>query len=187
MENPSEEQRFSANVQCLTELVHELTSICWDAGVKQINPILISLAGGYLSGIDKVQLIETFINNTENDEKHYWDEIKNRNEKFFIEHTNEVFGKLPVEQGNIDAFKMLFTAVDADGESIISDDDKTAVWDMFGSLIKICIKYVHRVRDCYLFEKEGRMVPRYRYNKFPAIKVREHAKKWDIDLEIPKV
>ena len=31
------------------------------------------------------------------------------------------------------------------------------------------------------------MVPRYRYNRFPEIKVREHAKKWDIELFIPKV
>lgn len=180
--NLTEEERFSTNVKGLTDLVHELTSLCWDSGNKQVNPILINLAGAYLSSLDKVELIETFINHTH---EVCWEEIRNRNENFFIEHTNEIFGKLPVEQGNIDAFKMLFTAKDKHGEAVISGEDRNAVWDIFGSLVKICIKYVHRVRECYLFEKDGKMVPRYRYNRFPEIKVREHAKKWDIELHIP--
>jgi len=184
MDNPSEEDRFIANVKVLTDLVHELTSMCWDAGHKKVNPILINLAGAYLSGLDKNELIETFINHTH---AVCWEEIRNRNENFFIEHTNEIFGQLPVEQGNIDAFKMLFTSKDENGDSVISEDDKEAVWDMFSSLVKICIKYVHRVRECYLVEKDGKMVPRYRYNRFPEIKVREHAKKWDIELYIPTV
>ena len=181
---PSEEERFITNVKCLTELVHELTSMCWDAGHRQINPLLINLAGAYISGLNKTELVETFISHTH---EICWEEIRNRNENFFIEHTREIFGKLPVEQGNIDAFKMLFTAKDEHGESVISPDDKIAVWDFFGTLVKICIKYVHRVRECYLFDKEGKMVPRYKYNRFPEIKVREHAKKWDIELFIPKV
>ena len=184
MDIPTEEERFIANVECLTDLVHELTSMCWDAGHKQVNPMLIQLAGAYVKNLNKTELIETFIDHTH---EICWEEIRNQNENFFIEHTNEIFGKLPVEKGNIDAFKMLFTSKDADGNSVISDDDKQAVWDMFASLVKICIKYVHRVRECHLIEKDDKMVPRYRYNRFPAIKVREHAKKWDIELQIPSV
>ncbi len=184
MSQPSEEERFSANVKGLTDLVHELTSMCWDAGNKQINPTLIVLAGAYLSSFNKIELTETFIEHTH---EICWEEIRNRNEIFFIEHSEQIFGKLPVGQGNIDAFKILFTAKDSNGESIISDDDKDAIWDHFGTLVKICIKYVHKVRDCYLFEKDNKFVPRYRYNRFPSIKVRDHAKKWDIELFIPKV
>jgi hypothetical protein len=186
MEVVAEEDRFMANVKGLTDLVHELTTTCWDAGIKQINPALINLAGAYLSSFDKVDLIETFIEHTY---EVCWDQILKRNEEFFIKHSDSVFGKLPVGKGNIDAFKMLFTSVDKKGEPIIIQDDRDAVWDIFGSLVKICIKYIHRVRDCYLFEnpETGKIAPRYRFDKFPKIKVLEHAKKWNIDLQIPKI
>ena len=181
--NPNEEERFSINTNDLSDLVHELTSKCWDSGHKEIQPMLITLAQGYLNTLDKTLLMETFVTHSHM----FWEEIRVRNENFFVEHSGEIFGKLPVEQGNIDAFKMLFTSKDAKGQSLIEEEDKDAIWEMFGSLVKICVKYIHRVRDCHLVEKEGKMVPRYRYNKFPEIKVREHAKKWDINLEIPKV
>lgn len=186
MSQANEEERFSANIKSLTDLVHELTSMCWDAGNKQINPTLIMLAGAYLSSFNKVELIEIFIENTH---EICWEKIRNRNENFFIEHSEQIFGKLPISQGNIDAFKILFTAKDQKGESIISDEDKDAIWDHFGTLVKICIKYVHRVRECYLFEdkEKNKFLPKYRHNRFPQIKVREHAKKWDIELFIPKV
>ena len=61
MNGPSEEERFSANSNDLSSLVHELTSKCWDAGHKEINPLLITLAQGYLNSLNKTVLIETFI------------------------------------------------------------------------------------------------------------------------------
>ena len=93
---------------------------------------------------------------------------------------------MPVAKGNIDAFKMLFTSKDQDGEDMICQDDRDAIWDMFDSLVKICIKYVHRERKCELVEKDDRMVPRYTVNFMAEIKVRSHAKKWNIELEIPQ-
>ena len=184
MDTPPEEERFSANSNDLSNLVHELTTKCWEEGHKEINPILINLAQAYLNSLDKVLLIETFINHSHD----FWEEIRLKNENFFISHSGEIFGKLPVDQGNIDAFKMLFTSKDKNGEDLIEEEDREAIWEIFGSLVKICIKYVHRVRDCYLEEKEdGKMAPRYRYNKFPKIKVREHARKWGVELIIPKV
>jgi len=181
--NPSEEERFSINTNDLSDLVHELTSKCWDNGHKEIQPILINLAQGYLNSLDKTLLMETFITHSHM----YWEEIRLRNENFFVEHSGEIFGQLPVEQGNIDAFKMLFTSKDVKGNPLIEEEDRDAIWEMFGSLVKICVKYIHRVRDCHLVEKDDKMVPRYRHNKFPMIKVREHARKWDINLEIPRV
>lgn len=181
--NPSEEERFSTNSNDLSDLVHELTSKCWDNGHREIQPLLINLAQAYLNSLDKTVLMETFITHSHN----FWEEVRLRNENFFVEHSGEIFGKLPVEQGNIDAFKMLFTSKDANGGPLIEEEDRDAIWEMFGSLVKICVKYIHRVRDCHLVEKDGKMVPRYRHNKFPEIKVREHARNWDIELNIPKV
>ena len=182
MSMPLEEERFKANVLDLSDLIHELASQCWDEGVKDLNPMLLMAAKAYLGGYDKIELIETFIKYS----NEYWGEIKNRNEDFFKLHSRNVFGKLPVGEGNINGFKILFESKDKDGNFMICQDDRDAIWDMFDSLVKICIKYIHRVRDCVLEEKNGKFRPTYKNNLFPSIRVREHAKIWDIILDIPK-
>jgi len=184
METPSESVRFKTNTIHLTDLVHSLITDCWDNGVKDINPTMIVLASAYLKNYDDVDLIEVFVSHSHK----YWDEIRAHNENFFIEHSSSIFSKLPVGQGNIDAFKTLFTAK-KNGVSIISDEDKAGIWEHFESLVKICIKYVHKIRVCYLKEnpETKKMHPCYKFNRFPEIKVLEHAKKWGVEIEIPKV
>ena len=183
MSIPPEEERFRTNVLDLVELIRELTTICWDEGYKDVPPNLIVLGKAYLSGLDKIELIETFITYS----NEYWDEIKSRNENFFVEHAAKVFAHVPVDQGKISAFKMLFTAKDENGENVIIQEDRDAIWDMFFSLVKICIKYIHKIRDCQLVEENNKMRPKYMNNRFPEIKVLQSAKKWDIDLDIPRV
>ena len=183
MSAPPEEDRFVANVIDLSDLVHELVSQCWDSGIRDINPILLIAAKAYLQSYNRVEFIRTFIQYSHM----YWDEIHDRSEEFFITHSHSVFAHIPVGKGNIDAFKMLFTSKDPDGEFIIGPEDRDAIWDMFDSLVKICIKYIHRERNCQLEERDGRMVPRYKNNFMPHIKVRGHAHKWGVDLEIPQV
>ena len=184
MENmPPEEDRFMTNVLDLTELVHELATICWDSGKKDINPSLIAMAEGYIESYDHVELIEIFIKHSH----HHWDAIRKRDEVFFIENAHEIFKYLPVDTNNINAFKIFFTAKDDNNEHIIDVEDRNAIWEMFDSLVKICIKYIHRVRGVKLVKTSKGMRPAYKdKTKFPEIKVREHARKWGITLEIPK-
>lgn len=184
----SEEDRFRTTVLELTDLIHELTTICYDEGVQTMNPSLIVLGKSYLAGLDKTDVIKAFINNSYGQEGvNYWDEVRERNEQFFIKHSDQVFANVPVGKGNMTAFKTLFTAKDDSGDFIINDEDRDAIWDMFFSLIKICIKYIHRVRECVLVEIDGKWKRRYTKNFFPRIKVLKEAKKWDIELEMPEI
>lgn len=188
MSSPPEEDRFRTTVLELTDLIHELSSICWEEGIKSMNPSLIVLAKGYISGLDKIDLITAFINNSYGPQNNnYWDEIRERNETFFIEHSDSVFANVPVGKGNMTAFKTLFTAVDEDGKNIIIQEDRDAIWDMFYSLVKICIKYIHRVRECVVLEIGDKWKRRYKKNLFPRIKVISEAKKWDVELEMPQI
>ena len=184
----SDEDRFRTTVLELTDLIHELTTICWDEGVETMNPSLIILGKSYLAGLNKTDLITAFINNSYGSpDNNYWDEIRDRNEEFFINHSDSVFSNVPVGKGNMTAFKTLFTAKDENGENIINGEDRDAIWDMFFSLVKICIKYIHRVRECIIVEIDGKWKKRYQKNFFPKIKVLKEAKKWDIELEMPKI
>ena len=123
MSAPPEEDRFAANVIDLSDLVHELVSQCWDSGIRDINPILLIAAKAYLQSYNRVELIRTFIQYSHM----YWDEIHDRSEEFFITHSHSVFAHIPVGKGNIDAFKMLFTSKDPDGEFIIGPEDRDAI------------------------------------------------------------
>lgn len=180
-EQPPEEERFITNILDLTALVHELATVCWDAGTKDLNPQLILFAESYLKGYNPVELIEIFIKHSCD----HWAQIKAREEEFFIKNAHVIFQHLPIDTSNINAFKILFTATNSKGEHVISQTDRDAIWDMFDSLVKICIKYVHRVRGIKLVNTPQGLRPAYETKKFPKIKVRELAKIWEIDLVIP--
>lgn len=180
-ENPPEEERFITNVLDLTALVHELSTICWDAGRKDINPTMVAFAENYLEGYDSVELIDVFIRNS----YMHWHQIKDRNEIFFIKNAHVIFKNLPIDTSNINAFKLFFTAKDNNGNDIIEEDDRLAIWNIFESLVKICIKYVHRVRGVKLVSTPKGLRPAYIKKSYPKIKVRELAKTWEIDLRIP--
>ena len=87
MSQVGEEERFNANIKVAIDLVHELISLCYDNGIRQISPALIVLAGKYVLGIDKKELIEIFIENTYEE---CWEKIRNKNESFFIEHSDKI-------------------------------------------------------------------------------------------------
>lgn len=179
-----EPERFSTNLLDLCDLMHILVTNCYDNGYKDINPGLILLAKAYLSNQDKVELIETFISNSHM----YWNEIHDKNENFFIEHTNEVFGKLPVDSNIIGVFRTFFTAKDKKGEFVVSEQDREYIWETFFSLVKISIKHVHKIRECVLVQnpETGRMRPSYKHNRYPEIKVMEYAKLYGLSLDIPR-
>jgi hypothetical protein len=180
-ETPPEEKRFITNVLDLTDLIHELSTVCWDAGVKDINPTMVLLAGSYLKTYDPVTLIEVFIKHSHM----HWNKIKERSENFFIDNAHVIFQQLPMDSKNINAFKVLFTAVDDKGNKIIGQDDRNAVWDIFDSLVKICIKYIHTARGVKLVQTPNGLRPAYKNKKFGDIKVRELAKIWEITLTLP--
>jgi hypothetical protein len=186
---PPEEERFKTNILDLTSLVHELSTICWDNGVKDVNPTLVSLAESYLSGYDKIKLINTFIEhsykNPKNEEEDLWTKIHSRNENFFIDNAHIIFQHLPIDTNNINAFKVFFTAVDQNGNNIIIQEDRDAIWDIFGSLIKICIKYVHRERGIEMISTPNGLRPKYQNQVFPHIEVRKQARLWGIKLPLP--
>ncbi len=180
-QNPPEEDRFMTNVLDLTDLVHELATICWDAGRKDINPRLVMIAVNFLENYDPVTLIEIFIKHS----WEHWTKIRERNEDFFIHNADVIFQHLPVNTNNINALKVFFTAEDSNGNFIIITEDRDAIWSMFDSLVKICIKYVHKVRCVKLVKTKNGIRPAYTNKKFLQIKVREQAKLWEINLPIP--
>ena len=180
-QNPPEEERFKTNVLDLTELIRELAATCWDAGVKDVNPSLVKIAGGFLSGYDGNDLVDVFIKYSHM----HWHKIKDRKENFFMENANDIFKQLPIDTNNINAFKMFFTAKNQNGSFIIIPEDREAIWEIFDSLVKICIKYIHRVRGITYVPTDDGLVPKYKKKLYPYVDISKLAKEWNVKLEYP--
>lgn len=182
IEVPLPEDRFYQNVVDLIQLIQDLVSTAFNQGYDIINPALVMLGGAFLANYNRVKLIQNFINYSH---KHYWDEIHARQESFFDKHAAEIFKDLPVN--NVNAFKTLFTLTDRDGTHIINRDDRDAIWDFFGCLIRICIKYVHEGRrPSVKTDATGNKTPVYTNHFFDEVDLEYHAEKWDVKLKFSK-
>jgi hypothetical protein len=151
-----------------------------DQGYQTVNPMLVRLASTVMAGFDKDFLIQGFIENA-----HYecWDMIKRRDEEYFKEHASEVFQHLPMDKVNL--FKDLFDQKDKSGKSVVPDSLKNQIWDLFDSMIKICIKYVHKKRSPFSYGTEQGIVNEYQYDFLEAVDVPRHSKTWGVKLEFP--
>ena len=164
MSVPSHEERFYRNVVDLTKLVYELITICSKHGATDIDPKLVDLAGMILSQINKVTIITNYIYYSHQ----HWDSMKERSRQYLMDNAKYIFRDLPMDK--VDAFKILFTARDKNGQNIISRSDEEAIWKYFDSLVKISIKYV-------AFRRKTE--PDF----FKNIDLQYHASKWGVQLE----
>jgi hypothetical protein len=177
---PPEEERFATNVDIMARAVHESVTDLFNAGYQTVKPDLIILARTLMAALDKHYLIRGFI---ENSHKTCWDSIKRRNEKFFIENAGDIFKYLPVDEVNI--FRELFTTVDAYGSSVVSQDIKDELWDLFDVMVKIAIKYVHKYRNPYSVIVDGEVVNHYATPLYEEIDIYRHANTWGLKLDFP--
>ena len=95
---------------------------------------------------------------------------------------------MDIPGNHVQAFKDLFEAVDDMGKYVIIDEDREAIWCYFDSLVKICIKFVHKERCPQLKDLNGKGIqPVYTKNVFPKIRLQHFANMWKVDLSWPKV
>ena len=175
-----EEKRFARNISIMIKAVSDSITKLYNNGYKTIDPSLVTLAGSVITGFNDHYLIKGFIKSSH---EKCWDSIRNRDEKFFIENSKEIFEFLPMDK--VDLFRDLFLAKDSNGVSIISIETKTQLWELFEALVKISIKYVHKGRSPYSYSTpEG---VKYAYGKafFDNVDLSHHAPIWKVELDFP--
>lgn len=133
---PTTVERFFMNVEGLFQLISELVNSAYQSGHKIVSPYLVNFAGFVLFKLDKEFVIKTFI---EKSHKH-WDQIRIKDEDFFINSAGKVFAGLPMD--SVNAFKELFLLKTSNGERFVSEDDRDAIWEYFESLVRIAIHYL---------------------------------------------
>lgn len=176
MELP-EEERFSKNVVIMAQAINASIQELYAAGYQTVNPLLVQVASTIISGYPKHELIQGFI---ENSHELCWDNIKKRDENYFVNNASDVFKYLPMDKVNL--FKDLFLTNDENGKSVVSLDLKESIWKLFDAMIKISIKYIHTQRGPCTQVIGDKTSPAYKRSFFPEVQLENHAKKWGITL-----
>jgi hypothetical protein len=180
MNVPPEEERFARNANIMAQLVHETVVQLNQAGYRTISPDLVSLAATIISGIEKHSLIQGFIGSSHHK---CWDRIKVRDELFFVENASDIFSILPIEKVNL--FKDLFLTTDANGNSVMPRALKDQLWDLFDTMVKISIKYVHKGRNPYSYATPEGVANAYAVSFMDDVDMAHHAPIWHIELDFP--
>lgn len=175
---PSEEDRFHRNVVDMSNLIGDLVTIAFEKGYNIVNPALVTVASNILNSYDKTKLITNFIEKSHP----HWKMVLRKNELFFIEHAQEIFGDLPLS--SVDAFKKLFTLVDDKKQPVIEKEDRESIWDFFHSLVKICIKHIHTKRcPGVKINADGTKEAVYQRSYYDQVPLVDVATEWGVKLE----
>lgn len=170
---PAPVERFHSTFTETVKLISELNQACYNKGYTQVYPGLVVIAEQFLAKFDKDELIIGFINNSHL----YWDQVKEKNEDFFMKNADKIFGHIKL----IDlpsALRNLFSAVDERGKKVILTEDRDAIFMFFSSMIKICLKYIH--------EKRGPIaINNYTSGFLPEINLPRQVELWKIQLVWP--
>jgi hypothetical protein len=180
MQTPPEEERFQRNAVILGNLVQKCVTDLNKAGYNSINPMTVQFATTMIGGFDKVYLIQGFIDKSH---KECWDQIKKRDEDFFVKNAGEIFSMLPAERVNL--FRDVFLIRTPEGKSVVPLESKNQMWDLFDALIKISIKYIHRNRQPYSQNVNGELMRAYHASFYDEVDVMYHADNWKVQLEFP--
>lgn len=178
MEQATEEERFAKNTTIMAQAVHDSIQRLYSSGYKTIHPDIIALAVTMISTFDKHFLIQGFI---ENGHDKCWDNIKKRDEIFFVQNAGDIFKYLPMDKVNL--FKDLFLTKDSSGNSVVSQSLKDQLWGLFDAMVKISIKYIHKSRAPYSYSTPEGITNAYGSSFFDEVDLAHHASVWNVKLE----
>lgn len=192
VKKPPPEERFKNNVIEMMSFCEDILKELIRRGYQDIpSPDLIKFGGGVILKMDDHFIIEGFIVKSLS----HWDKIKAKDESFFIDHSTEIFSKVPVEI--IKTFVELFRLKDKNGMHVVSKENRDVIWAFFESFVKISINYIHNRRMPILVDKEEKVskeneperyiivsTPKYKTNYMNStINLRKISEKWGIVLK----
>jgi len=135
-------ERCAANVNDFIGYIEELYQDCRDQGIDLISEPIFKLAINVILSYTPLDFLETMIQNS----NQYWEEIYNKDEKFFDENIDSIFARSGIEQNKIGIFKSLMKAKNDDGELIIDQKERDLIWRYMHSFVRLCLNHIHERR-----------------------------------------
>lgn len=143
--------RFRTNLYAFLELMRELIGLCYEAGNREVNPNWISKIISFLDAFTSEDLIESFveysfIRQADGSVDCIWDKIYEKNEEYISMKAGFLFRNLPIPPDKISTFQVLFKSKDSQGNLVINETDRSAIWKYLNSTVKITLTYIHEQR-----------------------------------------
>jgi len=141
------EERFKRQIKSIIELSSDYIEILNENTNDKFDTEILEIVSVFFDSMDSRKLVIDFITQTKI-KKNYWDEIRDENENFFLEHTSAIFGGLgSLGENYAKTFRNLFTARNKDGDFVIDKKERSFLWRTFKSLIKISINFIRKERE----------------------------------------
>lgn len=134
-------QRFRDNSLALARYCADVVDKAYAEGHTEVAPMYVRAGVMFLEQTaDPEQMVDAFITYS----YPYWGQIKEKNERFFVENFGRLF---PLwEPSLIEKFQTLFGARRSDGSSVVSTEQREYIWKIFHSLVKIALHHVSETR-----------------------------------------
>lgn len=127
------EARFKVNVGYVGQIVLDIVNKHIAKHKELPDPRLITMGNAVIEGLKAEDIIKVFIKKSNK----FWPNIKKREESFFTEQADQVFGKVPMI--DLQAFKVVFE------RKLLNDSEKTRLWDYFNQMVRQAIRYLYDI------------------------------------------
>jgi len=163
------QERF---IQRVVEFLDFFKSILEDANRVGIetpaSPFVMDLIKNFVKKEDPDKAITTFILRS----YQTWDRALSREKDYFRTDGLKCFHG--ISEKHLEEFNSLFDVKKPDGTMLIDETIQSGIWELFESLIRTSICYVHLQRA------PDAVTKKYTKSFFPEIKIRDNVEKWKI-------
>ena len=163
------EERFVARVIDFCDFFKNLLTEAQANGIDTpASPFVMDIVKNFIKNEDATKAITTFILRSHES----WDRALAREKDYFRTDGLKAFAGL--SEKHIESFNALFDVKKQDGTMLIDETVQEGLWQLFESLIKTSVAFVHQGR------KPDPETKKYTTAFFPTIKVKAEVEKWKI-------
>jgi hypothetical protein len=168
-------ERFVTKVLSLCELIKDLLENAKADKIDvPVDPFVMSLVINFIKKEregDPCKVVQTFILRSFDS----WDRAAAREKDYFLTTGISAFTGAGIPEKNADSFKELFNVKKQDGNLLIDESVQGQIWDIFESLIKTSVVYIHHARQ------PDRETKKYTKSFFPSLSVKKEIERWKIE------
>lgn len=169
MSMPLPEERFKERLVQFCEYIKGILQEANDAGIETpASPFVMDFIKNFIRKEESDKVVTTFVLRS----FATWEKIKNREKDFLRTDGLKAFAGIP--EKNVEEFNKLFDIKRPDGTPLMDDSTMEGVWQLFESLIKLSVIFVHHQR-C-----PDPTTKKYTKNFFPDMSVKKQVEMWGI-------
>jgi hypothetical protein len=163
------QERFKDRVIQFCDFVKGILQEANDNGIETpASPFVLDLIKNFIKKEESDKVVTTFILRSHTS----WERAYNREEDYFRSDGLKAFYGIP--EKNLDEFNQLFDMKKPDGSPLFDQTIQEGIWEMFQSLIKTAICYIHYMR------KPDPTTKKYTQNFFPEISIKKQVELWKL-------